>query len=102
MSWQKNNIGLNEAFDRYCADQNNLFCENYITLTGTNGASIHANDLINIQFSMSEMGKRVAEMEESLRRVQMALEAHDKREEPSFAPLYQFAQKVEEKKAFWE
>ena len=93
MSWQKNNINLNEAFDRYCIDQNSLSCKNDIIFTGTNGASIHVDDLVNIQFSMSEMGKRVAEMEESLRRVQMALETHAKREEPSFAPLYQFPQK---------
>lgn len=90
MNWQKNNIDLNEAFDRYCIDKS----------AGSNSTSVNTDDLVDIKFSMSEMGKRVADMEESLRQLQMALKPPSERVIPSFAPLSQFAQKYGEKKSY--
>ena len=83
MSWEKDSIiikqNFNDTFDRYCVDKATI------------------NGIVDIQFSMSEFGKRAAELGKSLQQLQDAFKLASVREAPSFAPLYQFAQKDEEK-----
>lgn len=70
--------------------------ENELAFTGSHGKTIKINELIDIKFSMDEFGKRAAELGKSLQQLQDALKLASVREAPSFAPLYQFAQKDEE------
>ena len=104
MNWQKDNIDidfdLNEAFDRYCIDKGGQINYSSYKSAGSNCASVNTDNLVDIKFSMSEMGKRVMDMEESLRQLQMALEPPSERVIPSFAPLSQFAQKDGKKKSY--
>ena len=96
MNWQKDSINFNEAFDRYCIDKGGQIDYSSYKNIGSNCASAN----VDIKFSMSEMGKRVADMEESLRQLQMALKLPSERVIPSFAPLSQFAQKDGKKKSY--
>lgn len=70
--------------------------ENELAFTGSHGKSIKINELIDIKFSMEEFGKRAEELGKSLQQLQDAFKLASVREAPSFAPLYQFAQKDEE------
>lgn len=108
MSWQEDSIiikqGIEEAFNRYCMDKSDSMnyssIKNDIVFTGSNGTSVNVDDLISIKASMSNFGKRIAEAEEAIMRLQAALECPSERVAPSFAALSQFAQKDGEKKRY--
>lgn len=90
--------GIEEAFNRYCMDRRDSI--NYSGVTGSNGASVNVDDLVNIKASMSNFGKRIAEAEEAIMRLQAALKCPSERVAPSFAALSQFAQKDGKKKSY--